>query len=46
MLQPTIKQERKNNTTATEVDPIIEDMFGDTQFFFSSAQDPPEESCL
>jgi hypothetical protein len=28
------------------VDPIIEDMFGDTQFFFSSAQDPPEESCL
>jgi len=46
MLQPTIIEDRKDNTTAIEVDPSIENMFGDRQFFFSSAQDPTEESSV
>jgi len=46
MLQTTIIEDRKDNTTAKEVDPLIENMFGDRQFFFSSAQDPTEESSV
>ena len=46
MLQPTIIEGRKDNTTAKEVDPSIENKFGDTQFFFSLAQDPTEEASV
>ena len=46
MLSPTIIQDRKHNDTAEEVDPSLEATFGDTQYFFSSAQDPTEESSV
>ena len=45
-LSPTIIQDRKHNDTAEEVDPSLEATFGDTQYFFSSAQDPTDESSV
>jgi hypothetical protein len=45
-LSPTIIQDRKHNDTAEEVDPSLEATFDDTQYFFSSAQNPTEESSV
>ena len=45
-LTPTIIQDQKHNDTAEEIDPSLETTFGDTQHFFSSAQDPNEESSV
>ena len=42
-LRPTIIQDQKHNDTAEEIDPSLETTFGDTKYFFSSAQDPNEE---
>ena len=42
----TIIQDQKHNDTAEEIDPSLETTFGDTQYFFSSAQDPNEESSV
>ena len=42
----TIIQDQKHNDTADEIYPSLETTFGDTQYFFSSAQDPNEESSV
>ena len=43
-LLPTIIQDHKNNDCPPEIDPELETSFGDTKYFFSSAQDPNEET--
>ena len=45
-LSPTIIQDRKHNDIAEEMDPSLEATFGDTHYFFSSAQDPTEKSSV
>ena len=45
-LTPTIIQDQKHNDTAEEIDPALETSFGDTQYFFLSAQEPNEESSV
>jgi len=45
-LLPTIIQDHKNNDCAEEIDPSLECTFVDIQYFFSSTQDPNEESSV
>ena len=45
-LLPTIIQDLMNNDCAPEIDPELETSFGDAQYFFSSAQDPNEETSV
>ena len=45
-LTPTIVQDPTHNDTAEEIVLSLETTFGDTQYFFSSAQDPNEESSV
>ncbi len=45
-LSPTMFQDRKHNNTPEEIEQSLETTFGETQYFFSSAQDPTEESSV
>ena len=42
----TIIQDQKHYDTAEKLDPSLDTTFSDTQYFFSSAQDPNEESSV
>ncbi len=45
-LSPTMIQDRKHNETAKEIHLYLGTTFGETQYFFSNAQDPTEESSV
>jgi hypothetical protein len=45
-IMPTIIQDSQNNDSAPEIDPDLETSFGDAQYFFSSAQDPDDETSV
>ena len=45
-LSLTMIQDRKHNETAKEIHLYLGTTFGETQYFFSSAQDPTEESSV
>jgi hypothetical protein len=46
MLQSPNRDNRTNSSSTDGVDSSIENMFGGTQFFFSTVQDPTEESSV
>ncbi len=43
---PTAIQDKKQSDTAEEIEPSLEALFDDTQYFFSSAQNPNKDSLV